>query len=188
MASSDTKLQQPTAPALPSPGTHEAYRVKSIATRLTEAELSEIEEAASRAGEKVSEWLRDTSLAHVRAPQEAQTDPVLLAEIMGMRALMLNLFAKASQGPEDMRKMSAYADAIKSKRPANSCPKAVAKHHQIGGESTMQWSALRRAFPWRTGLLMCSIPALALAAPLAWFRWELPPLEGYYLMALLGEF
>ena len=29
---------------------------------------------------------------------------------------------------------------------------------------------------------MCSIPALALAALLAWFRWELPPLEGYYLM------
>ncbi len=28
----------------------------------------------------------------------------------------------------------------------------------------MQWLVLRRAFPWRTGLLMCSIPALALAA------------------------
>jgi len=47
----------------------------------------------------------------------------------------------------------------------------------------MQWAGLRRAFPWRIGLLMCSIPALALAALLAWFRWELPPLEGYYLMA-----
>jgi hypothetical protein len=47
----------------------------------------------------------------------------------------------------------------------------------------MQWPDLRRAFPWRTGLLMCSIPTLALAALLAWFRGELPPLEGYYLMA-----
>jgi hypothetical protein len=46
----------------------------------------------------------------------------------------------------------------------------------------MQWPVLRRAFPWRTGLLMCSIPALALATFLAWFRWELPPLERYYLM------
>jgi hypothetical protein len=45
----------------------------------------------------------------------------------------------------------------------------------------MQWPVLRRAFPWRTGLLMCSIPALALAAFLAWFRWELPPLQRYYL-------
>lgn len=46
----------------------------------------------------------------------------------------------------------------------------------------MQWLVLRRAFPWRTGLLMCSIPALALAAFLAWFKWELPPLQRYYLM------
>jgi hypothetical protein len=47
----------------------------------------------------------------------------------------------------------------------------------------MQWAGIRRVFPWRTGLLMCSIPTLALAALLAWFRWELPPLEAYYLMA-----
>lgn len=46
----------------------------------------------------------------------------------------------------------------------------------------MQWPVLRRAFPWRTGLLLCAIPALVLAAFLAWFRWELPPLERYYLM------
>jgi hypothetical protein len=119
MASSDTKLQQPTPPASPAPATTDAYRVKSIATRLTEAELGQIEEAASNAGKKVSEWLRDTALAHVRAPQEERTDPVLLAEIMGMRSLMLNLFAKASQGPlggEDLRKMSAYADSIKEQK------------------------------------------------------------------------
>lgn len=46
----------------------------------------------------------------------------------------------------------------------------------------MQWPVLRRAFPWRTGLLMCSIPVLVLAAFLAWFKWELPPLQRYYLM------
>lgn len=46
----------------------------------------------------------------------------------------------------------------------------------------MQRSALRRAFPWRTGLLMWSIPTLALAALLAWLKWELPPLQRYYLM------
>jgi len=45
----------------------------------------------------------------------------------------------------------------------------------------MQWAGIRRAFSWRTGLLMCSIPALASAAFMVWFRWELPPLEGYYL-------
>jgi len=118
MASSDTKMQ-PTEPTSASPASSDASRVKSVATRLTEAELSEVEEAASKVGKKLSEWLRDTALASVRAPQEEQTDMVLLSEIMGMRALMLNLFAQASNGPlsaEDMRKMSAYADAIKEQK------------------------------------------------------------------------
>ena len=46
----------------------------------------------------------------------------------------------------------------------------------------MQWPVLRRAFPWRIGLLMGSVPALALAASLAWFRWELPTIQRYYLV------
>src|ERR1700688_2809317 len=109
MASPDTKPQQVAEPASASPAASDASRVKSVATRLTEAELGEIEAAAFKAGKKVSEWLRDTALASVRAPQEEQRDTVLLAEIIGMRDLMLNLFAQASKGPltiEDMRKMS----------------------------------------------------------------------------------
>lgn len=98
MASPETKPQQPTAPSSTTQVSNDAYRVKSIATRLTEAELAEIEAAAFKAGKKVSEWLRDTALASVRAPQEQQTDTLLLAEIMGMRDLMLNLFAQASKG------------------------------------------------------------------------------------------
>src|SRR5271163_2216253 len=119
MAPFDPKLEQPTPLVPPSQASNDTYRVKSIATRLTEAELSEVESAASKAGKKVSEWLRDTALANVRAPQEERTDLVLLAEIMGMRSLMLNLFAKASQGPlsaEDLRKMSADADSIKEQK------------------------------------------------------------------------
>jgi hypothetical protein len=119
MGSSDTKPHQVAEPASASPAASDASRVKSIATRLTEAELSEIEVAAAKAGKKVSEWLRDTALASVRAPQEEQADTVLLAEIVGMRDLMLNLFAQASKGPlssEDMRRMSAYADSIKEQK------------------------------------------------------------------------
>jgi hypothetical protein len=43
----------------------------------------------------------------------------LLAEITGMRSLMLNLFAKDSESPlsvGDLRKMSAYADSMKEQR------------------------------------------------------------------------
>ena len=67
MASPDTKPQQIAESGSGSPPASDASRVKSIATRLTEAELGEIEAAASKAGKKVSEWLRDTALASVRS-------------------------------------------------------------------------------------------------------------------------
>ena len=119
MTSSNDKPNETIIPPSSSVSANETSRARSIATRLTEAEFDEIEAAASKAGKKVSEWLRDTALAHSRAPQEEQTDTLLLAEIMGMRDLMLNLFAQASKGPlssEDMRKISAYADSIKEQK------------------------------------------------------------------------
>jgi hypothetical protein len=118
MASSSNKppeampLSSPIAPA------NETSRTRSVATRLTEVEFGEVDAAASNAGKKLAEWLREAALNHARARQ-VQTDPILLAEIMAMRALMLNLFAKASQGSlstEDIRKMSAYSDSIKEQK------------------------------------------------------------------------
>ncbi|HSY34809.1 MAG TPA: hypothetical protein VK814_03570 [Acidobacteriaceae bacterium] len=119
MASPDTQPHQFAEPAPSIPTASEASRTKSVATRLTEVELGEIEAAASKAGKKVSEWLRDAALTSARSPQRAPTDAVLLAEIIGVRDLMLNLFAQASKGPlstEDMRKISAYADSIKEQK------------------------------------------------------------------------
>ena len=118
MASSDTKLQRTIPPAAPASPPNETYRAKSIATRLTEAEFAEVESAAVKAGKKLAEWLRDAALTQARASQEL-TDSILLAEIMGMRSLMLNLFARASEGPisvEDLRKMSSHADSIKEQK------------------------------------------------------------------------
>jgi len=121
MASSNDKPHETTLP-LSLPGSaSDTARARSIATRLTETEFGEVEAAAAAAGKKVAEWLRDAALshAHARAGQEEQTDPILLAEIIGMRSLMLNLFARASEGPlttEDLRKMSAYSDSIKEQR------------------------------------------------------------------------
>ena len=122
MASTDTKQQLTIPSAAPANPPNETYRAKSIATRLTEAAFAEVESAATKAGKKVAEWLRDAALTQARASQEL-TDPILLAEIMGMRSLMLNLFASASEGPisvEELRKMSAHADSIKEQRHGNS--------------------------------------------------------------------
>ncbi len=116
MASSPDNPQVVT-PIAPSSSANETARGRSVATRLTEAEFSEVEAAASGAGKKVAEWLRDAALAQARGGEiEQETDPILLAELMGMRSLMLNLFARASQGPlstDDIRKMSAYSESIK---------------------------------------------------------------------------
>jgi hypothetical protein len=119
MASSNDKPHEAILPSSSPVSANEISRARSIATRLTDAEFGEVEAAAANAGKKVAEWLREAALAHARAGQEEQTDPILLAEIMGMRALMLNLFARASEGPlttEDLRKMSAYSDSVKEQK------------------------------------------------------------------------
>jgi hypothetical protein len=119
MASSNHKPLETILPSSSLVSANETSRARSIATRLTETGFGEVEAAAANAGKKVAEWLRDAALAHARAGAEEQTDPILLAEIMGMRNLMLNLFARASEGPlttEDLRKMSAYSDSIKEQK------------------------------------------------------------------------
>ncbi len=119
MSAANDKPHETILPSSSPVSANETSRARSIATRLTETEFSEVEAAAANAGKKVAEWLRDAALAHARAGQEEQTDPILLAEIMGMRSLMLNLFARASEGPlttEDLRKMSAYSDSIKEQK------------------------------------------------------------------------
>jgi hypothetical protein len=119
MASANDKPHETILPSSSPVSSNETSRARSIATRLTESEFGEVEAAVANAGKKVAGWLRDAALAHARAGQEEQTDPILLAEIMGMRTLMLNLFARASEGPlttEDLRKMSAYSGSIKEQK------------------------------------------------------------------------
>ncbi|MFC5865014.1 hypothetical protein ACFPT7_22085 [Acidicapsa dinghuensis] len=116
MSSPESRPPSLVPPAVPSSRAGESFRAKSIATRITEAEFTEIEAAASAEGKKVSEWLREVALAKCRAQQSGGTDPVLLAELMAMRNLLVNLFSSASKGPltdESIRKMTAYADSIK---------------------------------------------------------------------------
>ena len=122
MASSPDKTQV-IAPPTSGSSSNEMARGRSVATRLTDSEFSEVDAAASAAGKKVAEWLRDAALEHARSTRdEDQTDQVLLAEVMGMRTLMVNLFARASQGPlstEDIRKMSAYSESVKEQKAAD---------------------------------------------------------------------
>ena len=118
MSTTDSKPPSLIPPAVPAARASEKYRTNSIGTRLSEAELSEVEAAAASAGKKVGEWLREAALARARSAS-AGTDPILLAELMAIRALILNLFAAASKGPltdESLRKMLVYADSVKQQK------------------------------------------------------------------------
>lgn len=118
MSTTDSKPPSVIPSALSAARTSDKFRTNSIGTRLSEAELSEVEAAAASAGKKVGEWLREAALAQARSVP-ADTDPILLAELMAMRTLILNLFSAASKGPltdESLRKMLVYADSVKQQK------------------------------------------------------------------------
>jgi hypothetical protein len=119
VATSDPKPALLIPPAISPARESENYRVKQTGTRLTEAEFAEAEAAAAREGMSVSAWIREAILARLSDGQSVNPDPILLAELMAIRALILNLFAAASKGPltdESLRKMQAYADSIKEQK------------------------------------------------------------------------
>jgi hypothetical protein len=119
VSASDSKARPLIPPAVSASRSPENFRARSIATRLTEAEFAEVEAAAGRAVKKTAEWLREAALTQARSAPAVQTDPILLAELLAMRTLLLNLFSAASKGPltdESLRKMLAYADSIKQQK------------------------------------------------------------------------
>jgi hypothetical protein len=119
VSSPDSKAPSLIPPAASAARSSETFRARSVATRLTEAEFAEVDAAAGRAGKKTAEWLREAALAQARSAPAEKADPILLAELMAMRTLLLNLFSAASKGPltdESLRKMLAYADSIKQQK------------------------------------------------------------------------
>src|SRR5664279_6008267 len=80
------------------------FRTKTVATRLTPAELAEIEATAEGAGQALSEWLRETAL---RAARERTADPaeLVLAEVWAVRYALLNLFHSGAQAASEGRQM-----------------------------------------------------------------------------------
>ena len=96
------------------------FRTKTVATRLTPAELAEIEDAAEGAGQVVSEWLRETALRGARA-RSADPAELVLAELWAVRYTLLNLFHAAAQAsaegsqllPDSILKIRDQSDARK---------------------------------------------------------------------------
>lgn len=91
--------------------------LKTIATRLPPSEIKAVEAAAEVAGQTCAEWMREAILLHLKRPvrkKKSEPDPTLLAEILGLRSLVQNLIAAASDLPEEtVQRIVKHADSIK---------------------------------------------------------------------------
>jgi hypothetical protein len=94
-------------------------RTKSVGTKVSEAEFALLEERARAAGLRLAEWVREALLA---APAEPGVDSgeVALAELLALRALLLNLHFRAAKGvpvaEAEMRGLIERADGVKMQR------------------------------------------------------------------------
>jgi hypothetical protein len=88
-------------------------RCRAITTNVTEEEYALFE--ARKGGTTVSEWAHDVLVRTATAPAEG---PVILAELLAVRALLLNLLYKMSNGtlltPDEMQRLIDRADADKA--------------------------------------------------------------------------
>lgn len=101
-------------------------RGEILATRLSETEMRAVDAAAGRDGLNRSEWLRNAAIAHLHQadqPSRIALDSIVLAELMGMRLLILNLFAATNPGLPlvSLRQVMAHADSAKNVEAARVC-------------------------------------------------------------------
>jgi hypothetical protein len=95
-------------------------RTKTLGTKVSEEEFAQLERAASERGLTLSEWCRETLLASVNGhePQAAAgTGQALMAELVALRAILLNVLFKQANGQkltaEEMQRLIDRADSDK---------------------------------------------------------------------------
>jgi hypothetical protein len=90
-----------------------AHRVCPVTVKLTQDELREVTKLAARSGQPRSEWIRELILAKLQsAPSKA--DPIL-AEIVGIRLILVNLLGPVASGQEPITsaRLESILDDIK---------------------------------------------------------------------------
>jgi hypothetical protein len=111
------RIPPPLDSTAPHVGPKPSTALKTIATRLPPAEVKAVEAAAEIAGQTCAEWMREAILLHLKRPARKKRpapDPTLLAEFMGLRSLVQNLIAAASDLPEEtVQRIAKHADSIK---------------------------------------------------------------------------
>jgi hypothetical protein len=105
-------------------------RTKTLGTKVSEEEFAQLEAAASERGLTLSEWCREMLLASVNGQEEKSADAggtgqavfagALMAELVALRAILLNVLFKLANGEkptaEEMQRLIDRADSDKLKK------------------------------------------------------------------------
>ena len=75
-----------------------ALRTKSISTKVTEEEYLRLEELAGATGQSMSEWVRTILFDRLEREAAKVTDHTVLAELLGLRTILLNLLFTVAKG------------------------------------------------------------------------------------------
>jgi outer membrane protein len=92
-------------------------RTKSIGTKVTEDEYARLDKMATAAGQSRAEWVRTILLDRLEREGAEVTEETVLAELLGLRTILLNLLFTTAKGEtmtaEQMQAIIERADAGK---------------------------------------------------------------------------
>jgi hypothetical protein len=104
-------------------------RTRSIGTKVTEGEYVALEAMAGE--QRLSEWVRQVLLAAVRS---VPAEPVVLAELLALRTILLNLHFAVTTGvppsADDMRQLIERADQDKWQKAEERLLLAIARRRR----------------------------------------------------------
>lgn len=92
-------------------------RTRSAGAKVTEEEYTQLEALAQNRGLTVGEWCRDVLLAQLKPPVASLTEETILAEVVGLRMIMINLLhvlgTEVTLTPEKVHEVIRWADTEK---------------------------------------------------------------------------
>ena len=89
-----------------------ALRTKSVGTKVSEAELRVLESRAAAAGLTLSEWVRDVLLGSSVEMGTMAAERAILAEMLAMRAILLNFMLKLGRRQPITEQVEPGADRV----------------------------------------------------------------------------
>ena len=98
----------------------QALRSKSVTTKLTEPEYERIVQMAGASNRNISEWMRECLFREFGQSSSTAEHEVLLAEILALRAIIINLPSWTNAGEklnqQDVLDLIRHADQNKTQK------------------------------------------------------------------------